>query len=120
MTIKKKKQDLCLIAVILAAACLLLAGRNLVFPKGSGARVEVSVDGKIVETLLLDKDTELTIPGSGGGSNHLVIRDGEAYVHQASCPDKVCVHQGSIHQPGEMIVCLPNKMIAKITSEKSE
>lgn len=118
MKIMKKKQDLILIIVILAAACLLFAGRSLLFAKSPATMVEVSVDGKVVETLPLDKDTDITIPGAGGGSNHLIIEHGEAYVDEASCPDKVCVHQGKIHRPGEMIVCLPNKMIAKIVGDE--
>ena len=80
--------------------------------------VEVSVDGSVVERLDLSKDTEITIEGYNGGTNHLVIQDGEVYIDDASCPDKVCIHQGKIHKSGEMIVCLPNLMIAKVVGEE--
>lgn len=120
MKIIKKKQDLILIVIILGAACLLFIGRSLLFAKSPGTMVEVSVDGKVVDTLPLGQDTDITIPGAGGGTNHLIIEHGEAYVDEASCPDKVCVHQGKIHRPGEMIVCLPNKMIAKIVGEDGQ
>lgn len=112
---KSKKQDFILIAVILVIVCILLAGRQLIF-RGSGSMVEISVDGTLYQTLPLNRDTELTIPGDKSGTNHLVIKDGYAYVDDASCPDKVCIHQGKIHETGEMVVCLPNKMIAKVIS----
>lgn len=112
-----KKQDMILIAVILAAAVLLFLGAKLMH-KSPAEIVEVSVDGKVVETLDLAKDQELTIDSVSGGTNHLIIKDGEAWVSEATCPDKICVHQGKIHLDGEIIVCLPNKMTAQIKSRK--
>ena len=112
-----KKQDMILIAVILAAAALLFLGTKMMH-KSPAEIVEVSVDGKVVETLDLAKDQELTITGASGGTNHLIIKDGEAWVSEATCPDKICVHQGKIHLDGEIIVCLPNKMTAQIKSTK--
>ena len=50
-----KKQDMILIAVILAAAVLLFLGAKLMH-KSPAEIVEVSVDGKVVETLDLAKD----------------------------------------------------------------
>ena len=104
-----KKQDLILIAVILGAAILLFLGTKLMHNTPAKI-VEISVDGKIVETLDLANDQELT--------NHLIIKDGEVWVSEATCPDKICVHQGKIHLDGEIIVCLPNKMTAQIKSLK--
>ena len=56
-----KKQDMILIAVILAAAVLLFLGAKLMH-KSPAEIVEVSVDGKVVETLDLAKDQELKDP----------------------------------------------------------
>mgnify|MGYP002446425288 CR=1 FL=1 len=96
---------------------LLFLGAKLMH-KSPAEIVEVSVDGKVVETLDLAKDQELTIDSVSGGTNHLIIKDGEAWVSEATCPDKICVHQGKIHLDGEIIVCLPNKMTAQIKSRK--
>lgn len=113
----KKKRDLLLVIGILVIAGGFYIG-NLVMHQKPAVTVEVSVDGSVVERLDLSKDTEITIEGYNGGTNHLVIQDGEVYIDDASCPDKVCIHQGKIHQNGEMIVCLPNLMIAKVVSEE--
>ena len=110
-----KKQDIILIAAIFVIAGLLFLGSQMMHKK-TAEIVEVSVDGKVVETLDLAKDQELTIDGVSGGTNHLIIKDGEAWVSEATCPDKICVHQGKIHLDGEIIVCLPNKMTAQIKS----
>ncbi len=80
--------------------------------------VEVSVDGVVVEELDLSKDGEFVINGYNRGTNTLVIEGGEAWIKDATCPDKVCIHQGKINRSGEMIVCLPNLMIAKIVGEE--
>ena len=72
-----KKQDMILIAVILAAAVLLFLGAKLMH-KSPAEIVEVSVDGKVVATLDLAKDQELTIASVSGGTHHLIIKDREA------------------------------------------
>ena len=112
-----KRQDMILIAVILAAAVLLFLGTKIMH-KSPAEVIEISVDGKVIETLDLAKDQELTIDGVSGGTNHLIIKDGEAWVSEATCPDRLCVHQRKIHLDGEIIVCLPNKMTAQIKSTK--
>lgn len=43
--------------------------------------------------------------------------DGQVWVTEATCPDKICIHQGKISQEGETIVCLPNRMIIQIFGE---
>ena len=38
-------------------------------------------------------------------------------VIEADCPDKLDVLQGAITRPGQVIVCLPNRMIIEIRGE---
>lgn len=111
---KKKKGDWILIAVILAISGLLYVGYRA-FYSAPPLEVEISVDGTVIKTLPLNQDTELTVEGWNGGTNHVIIRDGKVRVSEASCPDKICVNQGTIERTGEAIVCLPNRMIARIT-----
>lgn len=105
--------------IILAAAILLIAaavfGFNSFLHRAPAVTAQITVDGQVAETLDLSKDTELTITGAGGGTNHLIVKDGEIWCSEASCPDKVCVHQGKKHLNSDTIVCLPNKMIVTIT-----
>lgn len=47
--------------------------------------------------------------------NTFEIKNGEVRMVYANCPDRTCVHSGSISEEGESIVCLPNHVILKIT-----
>ena len=102
-------RDLLIAGVLLAAALLLfmaVRGRQV-----SGAEAVVMVDGKEQGRY------PLAIAGTfplNGGSNVLVIENGEAWVSEADCPDKVCMHMGKISRNGEFIACLPNRLIVSI------
>lgn len=111
-----KRNDIILVAIILVVAAAGLLYMNIV--KKSGDMVVIKVDGEIYKELPLNKDATLEIEGVGGGRNKLVIKDGVADVVDANCPDKLCVHQRSIQNDGETIVCLPNKVIVEIESTK--
>ena len=108
--------------IVLVILLVVLAGGmyigNQIMNRKPAVIVEVSVDGVVVEELDLSKDTEFVMKGYQGGTNTLVIEDGQVYITDATCPDKVCIHQGKINRSGEMVVCLPNLMIAKIVGEE--
>lgn len=110
---RKNKKDLLLVAIILAIAAAGFIVTNQIHNKPA-SRLEITVDGKLIQTLNLQRDIQLTIEGYRGGTNHLIIKDGLAQVDAASCPDKVCIHQGLVSLNGQMIVCLPNRMVAKV------
>ena len=104
-----KKRDIILIASILAIAIALFLIVELT--KEEGAGVTVKVDGvKIAEYSLSANGTYPL----NGGTNILVIENGKAYLTDANCPDKLCVHQGKISMTGETITCLPNKLTVTV------
>lgn len=100
-----KKRDIILIASILAIAIALFLIVELT--KEEGAGVTVKVDGVKVAEYSLSANGTYPL---NGGTNILVIEDGKAYLTDANCPDKLCVHQGKISMTGETITCLPNKL----------
>jgi len=112
----KIKKDLLLITVILAISAAGFAVNYFINQKPA-IYLEISVDGQVIWTLPLNQDTGLTIEGMNGGFNHLLIQNGSAWVDDVSCPDKVCVHQGKIQLTGQMIVCLPNRVIIKVIDQ---
>lgn len=115
---KKHKKDLLLVLIILIIAAAGF-GITSILHKKPAALLEIAVNGQIIQTLDLSQDTELTIEGAGGGTNHLIVKDGMAWIDEASCPDKVCIHQGKIMMNRQMIVCLPNQMTATIRAEET-
>lgn len=109
----KPKKDLLLILILLSFAGLFFTGSFLLNRKPA-ITVQITVDGEVAEELDITTNTSLVIQGYNGGTNTVVIENGTVYVSEASCPDKLCKDQGTITRSGEMIVCLPNRMIAKI------
>ncbi len=113
--LKQFKNDIILTASILIVAVAVFFIIGLIFPKGSF--VTIQKDGKTVTTLPLDTDTEIKI-GDEEDYNLLIIQNGEAYIKDASCPDKLCIHQGKVSKQGETLVCLPNKTVITVSSKE--
>ena len=107
--------------LFIGGLCLLLffCGLALLFFRGEGDSVTVTVDGKEYATYPLHTDTvvEIRTGENGENRNRLVIRDGQAFVETASCPDGICSAHRPIHREGESIVCLPNRVV--ITVQKT-
>ena len=114
---KKRIADIILIAVILVTALSVFIITELTKKKGDFVRV--SVDGNVVAEYPLSQDGEYIL---NGGTNILVIEDGEAFLVYSDCPDKTCVHGnsifgGKISDIGEEIVCLPNGVVIRIVGD---
>lgn len=116
-TIPSKKRDLILVIILLALAAVLGGGYSLTH-RTPALRAEVTIDGNLTEVLDLSKDQEVTIQSPNGGSNVLVVQNGEIWCSEASCPDKVCIHQGKQSMDGGIIVCLPNYMIVQVIGQE--
>lgn len=107
--------DLILILALLIAGALAFLIVELT--KSDGSSVLVTVNGERVAEYSLSDDGEYSI---NGGTNILVIENGEAYLKEADCKDKLCVNTGKISMSGERIVCLPNKVMIEILGEGEE
>ena len=106
-----KKADIILLAVLLVLG---LAGTALVYsPSGREVNVVISIEGKPYKTLPLDEDISLDID-TQFGHNRLVIEDGKVFVSDADCSGKDCIGFGKISREGQMIVCLPHKLIVQL------
>ena len=104
-----KKRDIILIASILIVAVALFLVVELT--KEDGAGVVVKVDGAKVAEYSLSENATYEL---NGGTNILRIENGEAYLTDANCPDKLCVHQGRISKTNQVITCLPNKLTVTV------
>lgn len=113
MKIKKSDIVLILVAVCVAASCLLLYMR---FGRESAGKVVVTVDGKVKGTYSLSDNTEVQI----NDTNTFVIENREVKMKEANCPDQICVHHKAISKNKETIVCLPNKVVIEITTGTGE
>ena len=104
-TKKSLRFDVVLIASLLIVSVLSVG--VMLFTRRGGDRVIVEISGERVGEYSLIENKEIEI---NGGTNILVIKNGEAYLSYADCPDHTCVRTGKIKYVGQSIVCLPNKV----------
>ena len=114
---KKNINDIALIIGILIVAGLFF-GFHLKGAKGSSVSV-IDGEGNLYSySLLTDSRNEIK---THYGYNVLEIKDGRAFISEADCPNCECIKQGSIGDEGEMIFCMPHKLVIKVESgEESE
>lgn len=111
-----KKNDFKLIGIFLLIG--IICAIIVKFVSHDGASVTVTIAGEKYQTYSLSEDATIDIV-SDLGTNQLVINNHKASVKEATCPDKLCVHQKSISKTGETIVCLPNKMVVTVNNSES-
>lgn len=115
--LRLKKKDWLLIVIIICVAGLAFFLHEKIGGRGANC-VTVKVDGTIQGVYSLAEDQEIEI---NGGSNILVIKNQEANMKEADCPDQLCVHQKPVSRNHESIICLPNKVVVEVdSSENSE
>ena len=110
-----KKNDLILVLLVFAVAGIFFAGHLFTSQKSAGV-VEIQIDGKVVETLDLQKERAFKI---NGGTNTVQIENGKVKMAAANCPDQICVHQGFISTSLLPITCLPNRLVIRVREEVS-
>ncbi|MBR6485614.1 MAG: NusG domain II-containing protein [Lachnospiraceae bacterium] len=110
------RNDIILIALMITVSILAVIIINR--SQDPGEHVRVYVDGNLKADLLLSHDTRFEIRGYGGGRNVLMIQDGYAYIEEASCPDKLCMHQGRINKAGQELICMPNRVVVEIEGKE--
>ncbi len=107
--------DVCLIAVLLVTAVLLLL---LPFLSARGAVAEiVIVDGGEVRSVSLEKNARYEVVSRGV---HLTVcvEDGRIFVSESDCRDAVCRNTPPISRAGQSIVCAPAGVVVRISGEE--
>jgi len=112
-----KKLDIILISIYLlisvgAAIYFTVDGLNV---HEGAMEVIISVENQEYErfTLPVPQNKEIVIE-TERGRNVLVVEGDHIDMLESDCNDQICVHQGEISTPNEMIVCLPNQVVIEI------
>jgi hypothetical protein len=84
---------------------------------GEGDTVRIEVDGNEFANVRLQDEQTLLVPGPLG-KTEVVIRDHEVFVHDSPCRAKICVKTGHVSQAGQMIVCVPNKVVVRVLGKQ--
>lgn len=82
----------------------------------SGKYVSVMVDGKEIKQIEFSQEMigKTYVIETEFGRNVIELGDESVWVIEADCPDKLDIKQGVIDKPGQVLVCLPNRLIVEI------
>ncbi len=109
----KTRSWILLIAAVLVG-CLALSVIVL-RPQADAAYAQVYCQGKLLHTLDLSVDREVTVT-THLGTNVIAVKDGAVAVTQADCPDGYCMDRGFC-KSGVQIVCLPHQLVIQFAGE---
>ena len=106
------------IVLLLLAASVIAVILN--FRTSDNTHVVILQNNKVIYSLDLSKeeDRSFRIESPDGGWNEVMIENGTICITDADCPDKICEQMGLISKPGEMIICLPHKIIVEVNDGK--
>jgi hypothetical protein len=99
------------LALLVSASFLLLWGRQ------SGSRIVVDADNRTVFTAPLDDARHFEIEGPLG-TTRMEIADGAVRVLSSPCPQKICIGLGDARRAGDLLACVPNRIVVRIEGEK--
>jgi hypothetical protein len=107
---------------VLLALLLLAAGGSVaagLWRMTPGDIVVVEVQGRAVQTMSLLQPSRTSIRGARG-ELIVEVREGRAAVISADCPNHVCVRTGWRSRAGDVVVCVPNRVIVRILGKPEE
>lgn len=99
---------LCLLLLAVVCGFILMSARGL------AKFCIISVDGKDTYKLLLSDPQIIKVNGALGESL-IEIRDAKVRMVDSPCGLKICVKQGEICSPVETIICIPNRVMVRIS-----
>lgn len=114
-----KKVDKLIFWGVLFLSCAMLFASNLLFGNVKDTRIVILLNGKEYASYAqnaLTSPKQLEIK-TENGYNKIILSEEGAKIKEADCRDGQCI--GMIKNAGEMLVCLPHRLVIKIDG-KSE
>ena len=109
-----KKRDIVLILILLVISlCVIIPS---LFQKDTG-EAYIYVNGELYASYDLSAVRDIHIEAGNGIVNDISIADNSIYMKDATCPDRICVHQGPISRNNESICCAPAGLLILIRSK---
>lgn len=80
---------------------------------GRGETVTLTAGNAQAKNFSLSRDTVFAVAGPIG-KTEVSIHKGQVWISDASCPRQICRHQGKIRLNGQILVCMPNRLVIEI------
>lgn len=105
--------------VLVFGAVSAMLASQLLFAAQNASTVLVEIDGKEYGRYnLQEKNSQTLAIESKFGYNKIVIANGRVYVCESDCPDTLEIKAGAIQKAGQMLVCLPNRLVVRIEGRR--
>ena len=105
-----RKADIVLAAVLILICVPFLPGLRIADRSNSEAStVVITKNGELFESCSLYENKTVNT-----GSNTIVIENGEVYMGSADCRNHICIREGRISKAGQIIICMPNRIVVEI------
>ncbi len=102
-----------LVVLLLLAASL--TGLVWVATAPEGTRVVVTSGEQVLFTAPVDQPHSLSLDGPLGPTR-LVIDDQGVHITDSPCPRKTCISMGPARHSGDLLACVPNRILVRIDS----
>lgn len=109
-----KKADILLILCLLLLSLIPLA--RWVGRQPDNLYADITVDGRLERRVPLSshQGREIFTIETPNGSNTICVEDASIAVISADCADAVCISTGKASHPGDIIACLPHRLIIEV------
>lgn len=119
-----KKLDLVIVISVLLIAFLALGVNqykaSIIEKNSNMLKAEITVNGEVVKVANLTEKEDKFVVETELGKNVILFHDHGVSMVEANCPDHVCVETGFINKPGEVIACLPHKVLIEIKGDMED
>ena len=117
---KTTRGDKILVVLLLAFSVFIAIHFARLGTNTSGKYVSVQVNGEEIKKIQFSEELvgNTYVIQTEFGRNVLELGDDNVRVIEADCPDQLDVKQGAISRPGQLLVCLPNRLIVEIKTER--
>jgi hypothetical protein len=89
---------------------------SLLNSSGKNSLAIVEISGEVKYRIDLEQEGEYVLEEFNPPVK-IVVRDHKIAVMENDCPQKICVRVGYISNPGQMIACVPKKLLIYIPAQ---
>lgn len=111
------KRDRTLIFAVMAVAAITAAYFGFLRLSGAPVTAVITTErGEAARESLSGPHRTITVTGPVGKSI-IEFQDSRVHMLWSDCPDKICMKMGWIAEAGQVVVCMPNKVVISIRGD---
>lgn len=120
VNLKKFRFDILLVSILVISLISWLVIWGIITSNNNvKTKAVIKYDDEIVMELDMSENTEIELFDLGDGKHLkykmiIVVEDKKVWVKDNECPNHDCIKEGKKSKVGDVIVCLPNKVVIKV------